>query len=168
MKSKDIKPSTDLVFSLKAREMCKSCKRYGKKATCPPYIDTMEYYQNLLPMYTYGVLYYERFAVVGEDYKTLSRSSSMGMHEHIMSELARLRGKGCYFMLGLGAGSCKLCKQCEFPCPIPSKSLVPIEATGIDVVETMKRQGVTLTFPVKDYFYRVAAVFYDWRGHATR
>jgi len=161
MKSKVINPAADLVFDMKTREMCKSCKRYGLKATCPPHIDSLEYYRELLPTYTLGVLYYKQFEIIGVDYTAMSRDSSIEMHKHVSAALESLRDEGHYFTLGLGAGSCKLCRQCTFPCPIPSRALVPIEAAGINVVATMARQDVKLTFPVETYFYRVAAVFYN-------
>jgi len=59
MKKIMINPKKALVFNLKVREMCKWCKRYGFKATCPPYIESVEFYSNLLPKYKYGIIFYD-------------------------------------------------------------------------------------------------------------
>lgn len=155
-----IKPKKDLVFDLKVREMCRSCKRYSKKATCPPYVGSFEYYSKLLPQYTFGSFYFEKFVIEG-NYLELGKESSLKIYRKILLEREKLFKDGHYFIIGFGAGSCKLCNECSFPCPIPEKALIPLEATGINIVKILGRYGVTLEFPVKKYFYRVGAIFYD-------
>jgi len=150
----------DLIFDPKVREMCKSCKRYGKKATCPPYIEPVEYYNQLIPKYSYGVIYYEIFPTNGNAAE-IGKKSSLEIYKKIASERNKLFNDGHYLILGLGAGSCKLCNRCSFPCHQPGKALVPLEATGVDVIKTMKRFGVEVKFPVKDTIYRIGALFYD-------
>jgi len=154
-----VEPESELVFDLKVREMCKFCKRYGKKATCPPHIDSFEYYSRLLPRYAYGIFYYEKFTTEG-DYFELGRNSSLKIHKKILSERNRLFEGGHYFIVGFGAGSCKLCERCSFPCSIPEKALIPLEASGINIVEILGKKGIKLDFPVKEHFYRVGALFY--------
>jgi len=160
MKQIEIDPSNDLVFDLKVREMCKSCKRHGKKATCPPHIESVEHYSKLLPKYLHGIIYYEIFPV-DENVVDLGEKSSLEIYKKIASERNKLFGNGHYFIMGLGAGSCKLCDKCSFPCPLPEKALVPLQATGINVVKMMKKLEVEISFPVKDTIYRIGALFYD-------
>jgi len=160
MRELRINPKKDLVFNPKVREMCKSCKRYGKNANCPPHIDLVEYYDGLLRQYTYGVFYYEEFVVEG-DWAKQGRSSSLKLHKHIIVERLRLFSEGHYFITAFGAGSCKLCTECTFPCPKPDKSLIPIEAAGLDVIATMAKQGIEIRVPVRRHFYRVGIIFYD-------
>lgn len=155
-----VKPKEDLIFDLKVREMCRFCKRYGKKATCPPYVGSFGYYSRLLPQYTFGVFYFEKFVIEG-DYLELGKRSSLKIYRKILSEREKLFEDGHYFAIGFGAGSCKLCDKCSFPCSAPEKALIPLEATGVNIVKTLGRYGVTLKFPVKKYFYRVGAIFYD-------
>ena len=159
MKKLAINPKLDLVFDAKVREMCFSCKRYNKKATCPPHINTLEYYRDLLTSYANGILYYEEFVVEG-NVRIQSNLTSLQMHKTIEVERLRLFNAGQYFVMGLGAGSCKLCTKCSFPCKLPGRALVPVEATGIDVVATMGRQGIAVKFPVKERFYRIGGIFY--------
>lgn len=155
-----INPRDHLIFDLKVREMCKSCKRYGQKVTCPPYLESVEYYQTLLPQYAYGVFYFEKFAIKG-DYLELGKKSSLKIYKKILSERSKLLKDGHYFIVGFGAGSCKLCNKCSFPCPISERALIPLEAAGVNIVKTLGRYGIILEFPVKKYFYRVGALFYD-------
>ena len=48
-------------FNNRVRESCKSCKRYGKKSTCPPHVESVEYYRSVLCSYNHGMLF-ERFS----------------------------------------------------------------------------------------------------------
>lgn len=160
MKQMKINPKKDLIFDLKVREMCKSCKRYSTKATCPPHIESVEYYSKLFPKYSYGILYYEIFPV-DDDAEEVGKKSSLKIHEKITSERNRLFIEGHYLMIGLGAGSCKLCDSCSFPCPQPGKALIPLEATGVDVIKMMKKFGVEVKFPVKDKICRIGVLLYD-------
>lgn len=155
-----INPKEELIFDLKVREMCRCCKRFGTKATCPPYIDSFKYYNTLLPQYTHGIFYFEKFIIKGDNLE-LGKKSSMRIYKRIVSERKKLLKAGHYFVIGFGAGSCKLCDKCVFPCSSPDKALIPLEATGVNIVRTLGRYGVKLKFPVEKYFYRVGALFYD-------
>jgi len=160
MKKLRINPKEDLIFDPKVIEMCKSCKRYGQKATCPPHIESFEYYSKLLPQYKSGVFYIEKYAIQG-DYLEQGTKSSLDIHKRILSERGRLFNSGHYFNIGFGAGSCKLCKKCSFPCSKPEKSLIPLEATGLNVIKTLRKYGIVIEIPIKAYFYRVGGLFYD-------
>lgn len=159
MKEIKINPKKDLIFDLKVREMCKSCKRYGKKATCPPYVESFEYYKNLLPQYSYGIIFCEKFSTIG-NWIELGKESSLKIYKKVLLERSKLLDNGHYFFIGFGAGSCKLCDECSFPCKNPQKSLIPFEATGVDIVKILEKFNIKLKFPVKKYFYRVGALFW--------
>jgi len=161
MKSIVINPKVDLLFDRKVAEMCKSCKRYGKKETCPPNIESVDYYANLLIQYRFGVIYYAEFDSSDDEADIVGRNSSMIIHNHILAERKNLFDNGHYFSIGLGAGSCKLCNRCTHPCPKPDQALIPVEGTGINVVGIMERFGVKIVFPVTRYFYRVGMILYD-------
>lgn len=158
-----INPKEDLIFDLKVREMCKWCKRYGKKATCFPYIESVEFYSNLLPKYNNGTIFYDFFLTSDKNKEQIGKESSLMIHRKIISERHRLFFEGHYLIIGFGAGSCKLCDKCSFPCRLPAKALIPIEATGMDVVKVMKKFGVEVKFPVEKltYICRIGAIFYD-------
>lgn len=162
MKKIQIDPKRELIFDDKVVEQCKSCKRYGKKATCPPHIFPFEYYQRLLPTYKHCTIYYERFEI--DDIKNwvrLGKKSSMKLTNFLLKKRADLFNKGHYFAVAFGGGSCKICKTCTFPCKFPDKALIPVEGTGLHIVEMMRLRGVEIKYPVVDRFYRVGCLFYD-------
>jgi len=135
-----INPKTDLIFDDKVREMCKSCKRYGKKATCPPYVESVAYYKKLLRRYQNCKLYYEKFNSSDKKrWRELGKRSSLEIHMKLLEERDKLFELGHYFVAIFGAGSCKLCDKCFFPCKSPDKSIIPF----------------------RDSYYRIGAIFYD-------
>jgi len=164
-----INPATDLIFDNKVAESCKTCKRYGQKATCPPHIASIDYYRKLLPRYKYGKLFYKRFDVPDgykqhkeeEDPNNLGRKSSLEIHTFLLKERDILNKEGHYFTVILGAGSCKLCVTCDFPCAFPAKSIMPMEGVGINVIAMMKKFGINIIYPINDHFFRVGCILYD-------
>jgi len=161
-------------FTNKTREMCKFCKRYGKIATCPPYVDSVEYYRELLPTYQHGQFIiietaisfdriYGRHARGDENWKSLGRKSSLELHNKLTEERLKLFSSG-KLSTAFGAGSCKICKTCQFPCAFPDKSIIPIEATGLNIVLAVKRLiNIDVKFPVEKYgkFLRIGVILYD-------
>jgi predicted metal-binding protein len=162
MQTKDFDPKKDLVFNLKVVEACRSCKRYGLVGCCPPNIGTFEYYKKLLKKYTYGKIFIEKFVVDDpKNWKEIGRTSSLELHKVLLKEKDNLFNKGHYFSIALGGGSCKQCKECSVPCKFPQFRIIPIEGTGIDVVETLNKLGMFIHFPVKKFFYRCGVILYD-------
>ena len=73
-------------FDIKVRDMCRSCKRYGKKATCPPHVESVEYYKNLLSSYKYGILYIEKFLIDNiANWERLGQESSLIIHKAVLN-----------------------------------------------------------------------------------
>ena len=160
MKEIIINPKIDLIFDPKIREMCKCCKRYGKKATCPPHTEPVEYYSTVLKSFRHGIIYYDIFPTDGNK-EDVGHDSSIEIYKKLTAERTRLFENGHYLIMILGAGSCKLCERCSFPCHIPDKGIIPVEATGIDIVKVMEKFQVKIIFPVKKTLIRVGIVLYD-------
>lgn len=150
-------------FDIKVREMCRSCKRYGTKATCPPNNEDFEYYKNLLFTYRYGILFIEKFKVDDlANWERLGKESSLKLHKEVLNYRDKLITSGHTYVVAFTAGSCKNCKDCSFPCRFPNKSLVPLEGTGVDVVKLAKNIGkIDVKFPISSFFYRIGVVLYD-------
>jgi len=151
-------------FSNKTREMCKTCKRYGKKATCPPYIDNIDYYKKTLSLYNKGILLIEKFRI--EDKKNwvvLGKKSSLKIHKELLKIRSKFLKEGI-FSIVFGAGSCKICLDCNFPCKFPEESIIPVEGTGLNVIKLVYNiSKINIKFPVEkqEFFYRVGIVLYD-------
>ena len=150
-------------FTNKTRELCKYCKRYGQKTTCPPHIDNVEYYKELLPTYNNGELVVMEFPVDIENWESLGKNSSLKLHM-LLLEMREVLFKQGRFAVIYGAGSCKNCNTCQIPCAFPEKSIIPIEATGLMVVNLVKKiADIDITFPVENQekFYRIGMILYD-------
>jgi len=162
MTTRNFDPKKELIFDIKVCEACRSCKRYGLKGCCPPYIGTFEYYKKLLRRYTYGKIYVEKFMIKDSTkWEELGRESSLVLHRELLKERQKLLDKGHYFNVMLGGGSCKHCKDCVIPCRSPQFRAIPIEATGVDVFTTLKKMGMFLKSPVRGHFYRVGMLLWD-------
>jgi len=149
-------------FNLKVREQCRSCKRYNFSANCPPNVPSVDYFQHLLPLYEKGIIVYNLFDNYDKtEWIKCGKQSSLVIHQEILKIKDNLFKTGHYFVLGLSAGSCKLCEKCTIPCKNPSQSLLPVEATGINVVSLMQKFNINVRFPINDSFYRVGMVLYD-------
>lgn len=162
MTIREIDPKKDLIFDMKVVESCKSCKRYGLTGCCPPNIGSFEYYKKLLKRYKYGKLFIESFMVPDQSKKLeIGRESSLTIHKALLEEREKLFNDGCVFNVILSGGSCKWCSKCSVPCKTPQYRAIPIEATGINVIETLYKLGLFINFPVKSKFYRVGVILYD-------
>lgn len=150
----------DLVFDCRSRFMCRSCKRYGKKATCPPYLPEVSYFQTLVEQYQLGLLVGVKCQLKGLNREEIRMESSLSLHK-ILLELERQAFEmGHYFVISFIGGSCKWCSTdtCKFPCSNPTKGRFPLEAIGIDVIETCKRLDIRLRFPVDDHLWRIGLI----------
>jgi predicted metal-binding protein len=152
-------------FSNKVREECKSCKRYGQKATCPPHCESIDYYKKVLPSYHTGVLIIGKFEINDiAKWKEEGVISSNAIREELLRRRNNVLYAGRPYAVIFGAGSCKNCPVCAFPCRMPDKSVVPIVATGIDVVALVKAvTKINIKFPVEKqgFYYRVGMILYD-------
>jgi predicted metal-binding protein len=152
----------EFVFTLKARDMCRSCKRYGTKASCPPRVESLEYYSAAIKEYKNAIIFYKEYTISDfSDFAEAGKESSLELQQELIAFRNNLLKQGQLFVTCFGGGSCKLCDTCSIVCRFPDKSTVPLEAAGVDVFATLKPLGIELPRIIKDRFYRVGAVFYD-------
>lgn len=147
-------------FDEKVRLMCTFCKRYGKKATCPPNIQSILYYNNILIKYNKGIIIYKKY-IINNDWQVVGEQSTKDLTKYLVKVRDKLAQNGL-FCIAFSGGSCKNCKECTFPCRFPNKSLIPIEGTGINIIKLMKDFcNLDLDFPVKEYIYRIGLILFD-------
>lgn len=110
------------------------CEKFAKGLQCPPFSMDADKTRQLLDSYTKCLL------VEGTPPGQL-------FHEQLLKleRSAFLQGK--HKALILGAGPCTLCQTCDTtkPCKHPTKARPAMEACGIDVYETMKKAGLSLS-----------------------
>jgi len=107
------------------------CGGHGSSLVCPPHSPTPEQTRAMLDGYRRGILF----------------ESPPGRTKKIAVALERrLFLEGCYKALGLGAGPCGLCDTCAFEegCRHPDQARPAMEACGIDVFATARRNGFAI------------------------
>ena len=107
------------------------CGGFGSSLVCPPHSPTPEQTRGMLDEYNRAVLF----------------EAPQGRVKAIAAELEReLFLAGRYKAFGLGSGPCTLCESCAFEegCRHARQARPAMEACGIDVFATVRRQGFTI------------------------
>ena len=108
------------------------CDGYGSSRCCPPHTPTADETRKVIDGYRRAILFE---AGKGEPRKIAVRVE----REAFLA--------GYYKAFGLGAGSCRLCKEdCSFDrgCRHPEQARPAMEGCGIDVYATARRNGFTI------------------------
>ena len=127
------------------RAMCAEdkCGGYNKNWTCPPAVGTIEDCQQKMNRYTRGILLqsvgYMRKNVDSKCY----RETEQRHMENFYALVEELR-KEYPDALCLGAGGCRVCKQCTYPepCRFPQKAVSSMEGYGLFVTQVCRDAGV--------------------------
>jgi len=142
-------------FEERVSIQCFSCKRYNHSFTCPPKIPNLNY-KRLINEYVNCVVVYCSMPFNKGDYSEVRVNSSNLLHRTLLKLENVLRENNHPLALSLIGGSCKLCKSgCNLiNCNTPNLARIPLEATGINVVKSLKKIGIEVVFPVKDKITR--------------
>ena len=127
------------------REMCAGdrCGAYGKNWTCPPACGSLEMCQEKMRGYETGIL----LQSIGHMTKAIdSRCYRETERRHMKSfyAFAEEIRKAYPDALCLGAGGCRVCKQCAYPepCRFPEKAMSSMEGYGLFVTQVCRDTGV--------------------------
>ena len=127
------------------RAMCAEdkCGAYNKNWTCPPAVGTLEACQEKMRQYTKGILLqtvgHMRKAVDSRCYRETEKRHMENFHalaDRIRQEYPQA--------LCLGAGGCRVCKQCAYPAPCrhPEKAVSSMEGYGLFVTQVCRDADV--------------------------
>lgn len=107
------------------------CGGYGSSLCCPPRTPTPEEMRKVIDSYSRAIL----FEVKLQESKKIAVKLERDLF------LA-----GYYRALGLGAGPCRLCRECAFGkgCRHPYQARPAMEACGIDVYKTARANGFVI------------------------
>ena len=127
------------------RDMCAAdkCMIYGKNWQCPPHCGTVAQCQEKMRGYSRGLL----LQTVGHMQKTIdSRCYRETERRHLENfyALAERVKENYPRALCLGAGGCRICKNCAYPkpCRFPEKALASMEGYGLFVTQVCREAGV--------------------------
>lgn len=107
------------------------CGGYGGCLTCPPHSPTPQQTQRMLDDFSHAVLF------------ETARGGSREMAAKLEREIFLA---GHHKAFGMASGPCQLCEECDWEggCRRPDDARPAMEACGIDVFETVRRNGFTV------------------------
>lgn len=151
----------DCLFEERVRLACFNCKRYGVNHTCPPRIPQLNYEQ-VFSEYKNGLLVWCALEFDENNKSAVRRDSTQLIHRSLLKMEQYLWDHDNSLATSFIGGSCKLCAQgcAKEACRQPSLARIPLEATGVNVIETCRSKGLLLTFPVDGVFKRVGLLLW--------
>lgn len=144
-----------MVFEERVKQKCFHCKNYNYKWTCPPKTPTVDY-SKLFCEYEHAAVVICKVSIDSEHFEEKRSLSTNIIHKSLLYLESELYKENNTMALSFIGGSCKLCKNgCNKEhCVNPYLSRMPWEATGCNVIESLKSIGVNVTFPITDTLYR--------------
>ncbi len=139
-----------LTFMPEVREMCRAdrCKAYGKNWRCPPACGTLEESASKAAEYSYGIIVQTVAKMEDEfDYPAIERAAKE--HGESFINMMRELKKKYPDILGMGAGTCRRCKQCTYPdapCRYPDDSYSSMEAYGLWVSKVCELSSIPYNY----------------------
>lgn len=122
------------------------CNEYGRNWSCPPYVPSVDEFRKLSREYEYALIVNFQSPSRPEIWSEKKREAHLALLklEKIAFE------SGFPFALLLRPGSCNICSQCDItkPCRHPELLRFSPEAVGVNLIETLKKAGISLKFPV--------------------
>lgn len=127
------------------REMCRAdkCHAYGKIWTCPPHCGSLEECAEKIRQYPRGIL----LQTVGHLHKDIdsrcyreTERRHMENFRKLVTAIRQIHPEA----LCLGAGGCRVCKECACPepCRFPEQAYSSMEAYGLFVTQVCRDNGV--------------------------
>ena len=122
-------------ISLDPRTMLKcrfGCTGWGHNWTCPSAPGAITVWE-----FAQIIKHYKKALLIHTHDKKLSQEISFAMEQKAYAD-------GAYFAFSLS--DCAVCKECRYPhpCRAPKKARPAMQAVGIDVFSTVRKQGLTL------------------------
>ena len=152
--------------SLEAREdiraMCAEdkCGAYNKNWMCPPACGTIAQCWERMHQYEKGIL----LQTVGHMTKAIDskcyRQTERRHLENFSAFAAEIR-KAYPGALCLGAGGCRVCRECAFPdpCRFPEKAMSSMEGYGLFVTQVCRDAGASYYYGERTITYTACILF---------
>jgi len=150
----------DIVFKKRNKLLCFYCGRYKNKWTCPPRIPDINYEEMFKEYENLAFVYYEN--EINANYDEVRENSTVNLHKVLLDAENYLFRKSNSTRISFIGGSCKLCKNGCDPdkCRNPYLARIPIEATGVDVVESAGKVGIEINFPAEKKLIRLGLLLW--------
>jgi predicted metal-binding protein len=155
-----INPSC-LIFEERVRLNCFYCNKYGHNWKCPPRIPEIDY-KKLVTEYYRACFVYKIYPINSESYPSIRIESTILLHKTLLEMEKILFEESNGLCLSFIGGSCKLCKGgCGLECcNNPYSARMPLEAIGVNIVDSAKRYNINIEFPVKENLIRLGLILW--------
>ena len=149
------------IFEERVRQKCFHCKNYNLKWTCPPKSPDVNY-PVLFNEYDNAAVLIYKVNVNNSDFEEQRTYSTNIIHKACLYLEKILYTGNNPMAISFIGGSCKLCKNgCHKEhCVNPYASRMPWEATGCNVIETLRRNDISVIFPITDTLYRYGLILW--------
>ena len=145
----------DLVFEERVKMNCYYCGRYNSNWKCPPNLPDIDYSRMFKEFNCCAAVYVE-VPFDSTNYQDVRTESSLLLHRGLLLCEKYMWNNNNPTTLSFIGGGCKLCKNgCgKERCNNPYMSRSPIEATGVNIVKSLKKYNFEITFPPKEKLIR--------------
>ena len=136
-----------IIFENRVRVNCFYCSKYNKQWTCPPNIPNIDY-EKVISEYDNIIILGISYDVNNLNYADIRIKSTNEIHKTLLLLEKKLWDMGHPMAISFIGGSCKLCKNgcAEDKCRNSQSARIPIEATGINVIKTLKNIDIDVDF----------------------
>lgn len=140
------------------RALCErnACGHYNANYMCPPKIGSVDRFRRKFKQYRSALLLQSSESTVLDEslgsrgkYQKVFRSRNK-FHLNLLKVEEYLKERGVTDVWTLGAGACGLCVECGMKegkkCRHPQKARMSVEATGVNVMDLLKKLGLDNCF----------------------
>lgn len=156
----DMSPK-DLIFEERVKLNCFYCKNYNLSWKCPPKIPQLDY-QKIVSEFDHGVFAKLEMPFTQDNFSDVRVRSTNDLHRALLKLEKYLWEHDQPLALSFIGGSCKLCKNgCgKERCNNPYQARMSMEASGINVVKSVEKYGILVTFPPKNTLIRIGMLLW--------
>lgn len=120
-------------------------------------------FPRMMSEYKNGLFTWVECSFNENNYQEVRSESSIILHRMLLDLEKQLWNLDFSTAVSFIGGSCKLCKNgCgKERCNNPYMSRSPLEATGVNIVNSAAKYGINITFPPKDYIIRLGLLLWQ-------
>jgi predicted metal-binding protein len=151
----------NLIFEERVKLNCFYCNKYKTNWKCPPNIPVINY-QKTVKEYDNACFVYKRHSLNADTFNTVRYESTNDLHKTLLEMEKILFSVSNGLVVSFIGGSCKLCKSgCgSGRCNNPYQARIPLEAIGINVIESANKYNIKIEFPIKDSLLRLGLILW--------
>ena len=151
-----------LIFQEWVKMSCFYCGKYNSNWKCPPRLPEKIDFEKMVREFPVGAFIFSRTPFSEKDYGEVRNTSSLHLHKAILMMENHLWKNNIKKYLSFIGGSCKLCKNgCgKEKCNNPYQARTPLEAIGVDVIDSAMQYGIAIHFPPEKSILRLGLILW--------